>query len=202
MRRLLKRLMLLVAIAAVGPVYVVYRAASLVRDKEAAFQGPSQLLSLIPGTCGSYLRTAFYVMTLRRCSPDCSISFGTIVSTPDCEIGSHVYVGAYCVVSDTIIGDDVLIGSGVHIVSGKHAHGFEAPDRPIRLQRASRRIIRVGANSWIGNGAIVMADVGAGSVIGAGSVVTREVPGDVVAAGNPARVLRSREGTAVSRGSA
>lgn len=45
---------------------------------------------------------------------------------------------------------------------------------------------------WIGAGAIILpgVTVGDGSVIGAGSVVTKDVPGGVVAAGNPCRVLR------------
>ena len=52
--------------------------------------------------------------------------------------------------------------------------------------------MRIGDNVWIGAGAIILpgVTVGDGSVIGAGSVVTKDVPGGVVAAGNPCRVLR------------
>jgi galactoside O-acetyltransferase len=52
--------------------------------------------------------------------------------------------------------------------------------------------VRIGKNCWIGAGALVMPGVtiGEGSVIGAGSVVTRDVPANVVAVGNPCRVLR------------
>ena len=52
--------------------------------------------------------------------------------------------------------------------------------------------ISIGDNCWIGASAIIMADVGAGSTIGAGAVVTRAIPPNVVAAGNPARVIRER----------
>ena len=54
-------------------------------------------------------------------------------------------------------------------------------------------LVRVGENAWIGNGAIVMADVGARSVVAAGSVVTQPVPDDCVVGGNPARVLKVRD---------
>jgi maltose O-acetyltransferase len=51
--------------------------------------------------------------------------------------------------------------------------------------------VRIGNNVWIGTGVIILgANIGDGSIIGAGSVVTSEVPAKVVAAGNPARVVR------------
>ena len=191
-RQLLKRLLYIVAAVLVSPFYLLYRLNRLFLETEAAFQGISQGMSLIPGLPGNLLRKGFYGLSLRRCSSDCAISFGTIISTPECEIGRHVYIGAYCVISDSVIGDDCLIGSHVHIISGKHAHGFEASATPMRLQRTSRKAVLIGRNSWIGNGAIVMADVGSGCVVGAGSVVTKPIEDGMVVAGNPAQVIRSR----------
>ena len=192
LRRVIKRVLFLASVTVAAPFYLLHRLNTLFLDKEAAFQGLSQFMSLLPGRPGTYVRRGFYALSLRRCSPDCTISFGTIFSTPDCEIGSHVYIGAYCVISDSILGDDTLIGSHVHIISGKHAHGFEAGDTPMRLQKTSRGVIRIGGNSWIGNAAIIMADVGTDCVVGAGSVVTKEIAGNSIAAGNPARVIRTR----------
>jgi len=182
----------MLSVSVTFPVYLVFRINSLIFDRESAFQGPSQFMSLIPGLLGNHLRAGFYALSLKKCAPECSIGFGTVLSTPDCEIGRHVYIGVYCVISDSIIGDDCLIGSHVHIVSGKHAHGSDDVGVPMRLQPTARRAIRIGANSWIGNGAILMADVGTGSIIGAGSVVTRAIIENSVAVGNPARVTRSR----------
>lgn len=193
MRNVAKRLITLLSFLGAVPFYLLYRINTLFLDKETAIQGPSQLMSLWPGWFGNYLRKGFYVLSLRRCSPDCTVSFGTIFSTPECEIGRKVYIGAYCVISDSTIGDGTLIGSHVHLISGKHAHGFEASDVPIRLQRTARSEIRIGGNSWIGNGAIVMADVGQGSVVGAGSIVTKEIPDDSVAVGNPAKIIKTRQ---------
>jgi acetyltransferase-like isoleucine patch superfamily enzyme len=53
-------------------------------------------------------------------------------------------------------------------------------------------MITIGAGAWIGTGAIILADVGTGTVVAAGSVVTKPLPDGVIAAGVPARVLRSR----------
>lgn len=134
----------------------------------------------------------YYALTLRRCSRECTVSFGAIFSTPNCEIGRHVYIGAYCVISDSVIEDDALIGSRVHVISGKHVHSYTSLDLPIRLQGGIRVPVRVGRGTWVGDGAIVMADVGCECVIGAGSVVTREVADLSIAAGNPARVIGLR----------
>jgi virginiamycin A acetyltransferase len=191
-RALLKRFAFALAVVVVLPVYVTFRLSSLFLDRESAFQGPSQLMSLIPGRLGNHLRAGFYAISLKHCAAECSISFGTIFSTPECEIGRHVYIGAYSVISDSIIGDDCLLGSHVHIVSGKHAHGSEDGEIPMRLQPTARHPVHIGENTWIGNGAIVMADVGRGSIIGAGSVVTKAIAENSVAFGNPARVTRSR----------
>jgi acetyltransferase-like isoleucine patch superfamily enzyme len=49
--------------------------------------------------------------------------------------------------------------------------------------------VRIGADCWIGSGAIILAEVGSGSTIGAGSVVVKPVPAGSIAVGNPARVI-------------
>lgn len=192
MRIYLKKAIAGVCILIALPFYFLFRINKLFLDKETAFQGLSQLMSLLPGLPGNFIRRGFYCLSLRRCTLDCTISFGTIFSTPECEIGRHVYIGAYSVISDSIIEDDVLIGSHVHIISGKHAHGFKDHGIPIRLQGTSREAIHIGQDSWIGNGAMLMANVGGGCVVGAGTVVIKNVPENVIVAGNPARVIKAR----------
>jgi acetyltransferase-like isoleucine patch superfamily enzyme len=52
--------------------------------------------------------------------------------------------------------------------------------------------VTVGEGARVGTGAIILADVGRGTVVAAGSVVTKQLPDNVIAAGVPARVIRSR----------
>lgn len=90
------------------------------------------------------------------------------------------------------IGDRVLIGYRTQIFSMNHI----VPDRGKRIFDAGRsaRGVVIEKDVWIGAGCIVLAGVriGEGAVIGAGSVVTSDIPPMVIAAGNPARVLRTR----------
>jgi maltose O-acetyltransferase len=65
-------------------------------------------------------------------------------------------------------------------------------DPALRREREFGKPVEIGADVWIGGGALILAGVriGSRSVVGAGSVVTRDVPEGVFAAGNPCRVIR------------
>ncbi len=140
-----------------------------------------------PGAPGNFLRAAFYHLTLRRCSLDTNISFGTFFVTPDTVIEPFVSIGSYCVVGSCRIGEWTQVASHVEIISGRHQHARDAEGR---LSDAVHGQVTIGARCWIGASAIIMADVGAGSTIGAGAVVVKEIPQSAVAVGNPARVIR------------
>ena len=90
----------------------------------------------------------------------------------------HIYVGDY-----TMFGPNVIIATGGHPILPElrmdKGYQFNAP-------------VHIGRNCWIGAGAIIMPGVtiGENTVIGAGSVVTKDIPANVVAVGNPCRVLR------------
>lgn len=90
------------------------------------------------------------------------------------------------------IEDDVLMGSGVHIYV--HDHRFDDPSRPIIDQGhyPSKPVI-LERGCWIGANAVLLSGtrVGRNSVIGAGAVVKGEIPAGVLAAGNPAKVIRA-----------
>ncbi len=156
------------------------------------FQSGSQLVSLFPGTLGNYVRRSYYRIVLDEAPEGLVVEFGTIFSHRGCRIGRNVYIGAFCIIGLSEIGDDVLIGSNVNLVSGKKVHYFDRPDVPIRLQGGELVRIRIGANSWLGNKAVVMADVGEGCVVGAGSVVTADCEPEQIYGGNPARLIRGR----------
>jgi acetyltransferase-like isoleucine patch superfamily enzyme len=132
---------------------------------------------------------------LARCDWTVTVEFGTTFSRADSLIDTGVYIGPHCHLGLVQIERDVLIAAGVHIPSGPETHGIDDSNKPIREQPGKPRRVRIGAGSWIGSAAVVMADVGCDSVIGAGSVVNRPIPSRVLAAGVPAKVIRSREAT-------
>ncbi|MEU1466266.1 sugar O-acetyltransferase [Streptomyces sp. NPDC005727] len=114
------------------------------------------------------------------------------------DYGSNITVGARTFVNYNLtaldvaaitIGDDCQIGPNVQLLTPTHP--LEPQPRRDKLEAA--RPITIGDNVWIGGGAIVLPGVtiGENSVIGAGAVVTKDVPANVVAVGNPARVVRS-----------
>lgn len=190
--KIMKTLAVLVATLVVLPAFCAYQAAKLLLGQEKAFPGWTQLFGLLPGVSGVYLRRAFYRLVLPRCDTGSWIGFGTIFSHSTAEIGRDVYVGCYCCLGDVTLEDDVLLGSQVSIMNGAGQHGIERLDIPIREQPGTWPRITIGRDSWIGDRAVVMADVGKHCVIGAGSVVTRPVPDYAIAVGVPARVVRLR----------
>lgn len=163
-----------------------------VLGRDRALEGSTQLLALLPGVSGQYIRRAFLAWTIAECHPSATISFGTILSKSAARIGENTYIGPYCSLGSVTIERDVLVATGVHILSGARMHGTADPMRPIREQEGQFVHVTLGAGCWIGAGAVVMADVGHDSIIGAGAVVTKPIPDSVVAAGVPARVTKTR----------
>jgi virginiamycin A acetyltransferase len=166
--------------------------ASLV-GRDRAFQASCEWLSLVPGFVGQYLRRAFLQWTCDACGPETVIAFGTQFSTTRVRLDGNAYVGPNCNLGWAHIERDVLLAAGVQIPSGPETHGTARLDIPIRDQPGAPRVVRVGEGTWVGNGAVIMADVGRHSIVAAGAVVTKPLPAYCVAAGVPARVLRMRD---------
>ena len=107
------------------------------------------------------------------------------------HFGSNVYANFNLTLvddTDIFVGDNVMFGPNVVIATAGHP-----VDPPLREKVAQFNIpVRIGRNVWIGAGAIVLPGVtiGDNAVVGAGSVVTKDIPPNVVAVGNPCRVLR------------
>lgn len=115
-----------------------------------------------------------------------------------CDYGRHITVGARTFINFGLtaldvaritIGDDVQVGPNVQLLTPTHP--VESDLRRKKWESAEPIVIH--DNVWLGGGAIVLpgVTVGANSVVGAGAVVTRSLPPNVVAVGNPARVIRS-----------
>jgi acetyltransferase-like isoleucine patch superfamily enzyme len=186
------------ATVVVVPWLLAYWLGAAVLGKDRALEGASQSLALLPGLTGVFLRRAFLARVLARCHPSAEVCFGTLFSQTGAVIDENVYVGPRCHLGLVHLEADVLVAAGVHIPSGGRTHRFDDPDVPIRDQGGERAVVRIGRGAWIGEAAIVLADVGAGTVVGAGSVVTRPLPEFVIAAGVPARVIRPRFAPGVS----
>jgi virginiamycin A acetyltransferase len=157
------------------------------------FFGWSEAMSLLPGQFGNLLRRSFYHSTLVECHAEHVISFGTVLTSRRTRIGSNVFVGRNCVLGAVTIEQDALIASQVSIINGLNQHRFDRLDLPIREQEGVYEHITIGRDSWIGERAVICADVGRHCVIGAGSVVTQPIPDYAVAVGSPAKVIRYRE---------
>lgn len=179
-------------IIAVLPAVGVYRLGVPLLGPEKAFAGWSQLFSLLPGLTGVYLRRAFYRLVFSRCGDGVYIGFGTLFSHPTAQLGRNVYIGVFCCLGDVTLEEDVLLGSHVSIPNGGRQHGIDRLDVPVREQPGEWPRITIGHDTWIGDRAVVMADVGRHCVIGAGAVVTEPLPDYAIAVGVPARVVGSR----------
>ena len=92
-------------------------------------------------------------------------------------------------VTSITIGDDVQIGPNVQLLTPTHP--IDPEERRSKVEAA--KPITIGDNVWLGGGVIVCPGVtiGANTVVGAGAVVVRDLPANVVAVGNPARVVRN-----------
>lgn len=115
-----------------------------------------------------------------------------------CDYGSNIVMGEKvflnfnCVILDVAqvkIGSRVLIGPAVQIYAATHP--TDAAERAAGLELG--KPVEIGDDVWIGGGAIICPGIRIGSrcVIGAGSVVTKDISGDVFAAGNPCRVIKA-----------
>jgi len=188
-----KKAFQIIALISVLPLWVLYLLLSLLGDRDGLFASFSQFLGVIPGKVGSFLRVAFYRLTMSDCSPDCIISFGCLFSQRNTSIASGVYIGPNCNIGSVSIGQNCLLGSGVHLLSGKGQHNIASLDVPIKDQGGNFEKISIGEDSWIGNGAIVMAALGKHSVVGAGAVVSSTFDDYAIVGGNPAVLIKTRK---------
>ena len=106
------------------------------------------------------------------------------------RLGARVFLNYNCVILDTArvtIGEDTRIGPAVQIYAADHPR-----DPAVRRSGLEcGRPVTIGANVWVGGGAIILPGVAIGddAIVGAGGVVTHDVPPGATVAGNPARLV-------------
>lgn len=144
----------------------------------------------------------FLLRRLFTIGPKSTISYHTILAAPHptgqekIVIGRDVVIGYDCSI-DYAGGLEIQDGVWISESSMVCTHSHEVRARGLLEGLPIRRApLVIGAGSWIGAHAIILPQVrsiGCGAVIGAGSIVTRDVPEWTIVAGNPARVIGSRE---------
>jgi len=161
-------------------------------ERDALFILGSQGLAMVPGVLGNAARGAYYGHTLALFQKGAAIHFGSYFSKRGARVFAGAGIGAYCVIGLADIGPNVRIASRVSITSGLHYHGSAAG---LRDQDCVERV-SIGADTWIGEGAVIGANVGANCIVGMGSVVVQPVPDATTVLGNPARRVPSATPTA------
>ena len=128
-----------------------------------------------------------------------SIGEGTEIRPPlYCDYGHQTHIGARTFINVGVvlldvaairIGDDVQVGPNVQFLTPTHPLEPEAR----RAKWEAAQPITVADNVWLGGGVIVCpgVSIGENTMVGAGAVVVEDLPANVVAVGNPARVVRS-----------
>lgn len=154
----------------------------------------------------------FWSYNLGNSGTNLTVQKGTVIRYPkNISVGNHVSIGRKVNIfteipnstltignntqvnknveldfsGDLTIGDNVVISEYATIMS--HNHGLNPKSKPIKVNKS------IGVNVWIGQGAIVLAQVkhiGNNSIVASGSVVTKDVPENVIVAGNPAKIIR------------
>ncbi len=138
-------------------------------------------------------RQAWMKKVFAECGKDCYIQspFYANWSGHHLHLGDNVYANFNLTLvddGDIYIGDKVMIGPNVTISAAGHPVLPALRERGIQYNLP----VHIERNVWIGAGVMIMPGVtiGENTVIGAGSVVTKDIPANVVAVGNPCRVLR------------
>jgi len=189
MRKFIKNLILYLCMLPLTPCILLAWIENKMGDKEEIFTFFAQLLSLVPGKIGSYFRVAYYRGTLKACPVNTAIAFGTFFSHRNAILKENVNIGAYCVIGCVNIGKDVMIASRVSVTSGKvqHVGPMGRITRDLYLN-----VITIGKRTWVGEGAIILDNVGEECIISAGCVVNKNIPSEALVGGNPCRVLKRK----------
>jgi acetyltransferase-like isoleucine patch superfamily enzyme len=174
---------------------------TLLRDRRDALFTRAVTSSFAQLGTGSHIALPIQVEGAERISIGSGVFIGPgswlVAGEPGAllEIGDGTGMSGYCVLSaieHVRVGRNVLFGRNVHVAD--HRHGITARGVPVRQQPLEdRRPVTIEDGCWLGQNVVVLpgVTVGAGAVVGANSVVREDVPPRSVAAGTPARVVRT-----------
>lgn len=127
---------------------------------------------------------------------DCNICDGvTVIKPGNISLGDQVSIHEYCVIGgsgEVKIVNNVAIAHACSMIS--ETHNFSDTDILIKNQGLTAQPIIIEDNVWLGCKITVLGNItiGSGTIVGAGSFVTKSIPENVIAAGNPCKVIRVR----------
>lgn len=125
-------------------------------------------------------------------APNTSLRCGELITVgKNCQIGERCYLWAGPSKGKILIGDRVSLAPEVFITASNYQFKKGVP---FREQPMTEKDVRIGSDVWLGTRVTVTAGVtiGDGCIVGAGAVVTRDLPGNSIAVGSPARVIKTR----------
>jgi maltose O-acetyltransferase len=170
------------------------------KHRAGRYQHLQTLLREVPGQFGVQLRSRVYSRYFGRIGRNLRVLQDVRIRNIDLiEAGDDLSLGDCCFLQAAggiEFGDDVMLGPGVKIWSANHK--FDDVNRPIGKQGYEFKKVVLGNHVWIGANAFIMpgAQIGDGVIISAGAVVgAKTIPPYKIVAGNPARVIGTREPT-------
>lgn len=147
------------------------------------------------GRYATWLRRICGKLILRKCGKKVNIEHGAVFSSK-VSLGDKSGIGINARLSGSVeIGNNVMMGPNCTMYSRNHC--FERTDIPMCEQGfLPEETIVIGDDVWIGGHVIILPGVhiGRGAIVGAGSVVTKDVPEYAIVGGNPAKIIRFRNG--------
>ncbi|MCU7555374.1 acyltransferase [Alteromonas sp. ASW11-19] len=192
-RQMVKKMMIALSQLIVMPLVVPCKLEEWLSEgkAETVFGFSAQLVAMLPGMPGAFLRKAFYSLTLKSCSTDCHIGFGTLFAHRSSVIEQHVYIGTYAIIGSAHIGEYSLIGSRASIISRQTLHTMGSDGRWTSYSSDAVVPTTIAKNVWVGEGCTIAADIGEGSQISSGSVVTTDIKPGILVGGNPPRFIKN-----------
>jgi maltose O-acetyltransferase len=168
------------------------------KHRAGRYQYVQALLKEVPGQFGVQLRSRVYARYFGRVGKNLRVLQDVRIRNIELiEAGDDLSLGDCCFLQAAggiEFGDDVMLGPGVKIWSANHR--FDDVEKPIGKQGYEFKKVTFGSHIWIGSNAFIMpgATIGDGVIVSAGAVVgAKTIPPYKIVAGNPARVIGTRE---------
>lgn len=193
MKKIIRGLIIGIVFIPIFPLGVIAKLCYWLFKSQIMFAIFAEILSLIPNLPGSFCRMVYYKMTLDKSHLNIYFAFGAIVTKMQTRLGYFSGVGGRTTIGLADVGDYTIVSNNVSVLSGGRQHNFDNPDEGVIGDDDNYQRIKIGSHSFIGERAIVMADVGDRTIIGAGAVVVKNIPSYSIAVGNPAKVVKERK---------